>query len=106
MVQSVGMMIEANWRLMDNKKIIESLRRLYLGVHKDFFGYQDDGHPALFSISINFKVAQRKVINESLLPNLAPCRDTLDELKRQFDDDKREWGLGPINISYGINAAS
>ena len=66
-VQSVGRMINANWKIMDNSKIMESIRQLYNGVHADFFGYQDDGDLSLPSISVNFEVSMRKFINEDLL---------------------------------------
>lgn len=90
MVQSVGRMIDANWKIMDNSKIMESICQLYNGVHADFFGYQDDGDLSLPSISVNFEVSKRKFINESLLPDLAPYEGALHKLRLKFEEEEKE----------------
>jgi hypothetical protein len=90
MVQSVGRMIDANWKIMDNSKIMESIRQLHNGVHADFFGYQDDGDLSLPSISVNFEVSKRKFINEGLLPDLTPYERVLNKLRLKFEEEEKE----------------
>lgn len=94
-VQSVGRMIDANWKLMDNAKIIASIRDLYNGVHEAFFGYQDDGNPPLSSISVSFKVAKRKKISEHLLPDLSPYEKKLRKLRSIFEREEAEAARSP-----------
>ena len=89
-VQSVGRMIDANWKLMENSKIIVSIRQLYEGVHADFFGYEDDGQLRRSSISISFQVSTSKVINENLIPDLSPYEETLLKLRLEFEEDERQ----------------
>jgi hypothetical protein len=91
MVQSVGRMIDASWKIMENSQIMESIRQLYSGVHADFFGYQDDGKLSLPSITVKFEVSKRKLINADLLPDLAPYEVSLHELRLKFEDEEKEF---------------
>lgn len=95
MVQSVGRMVEANWKLMNNSDIIKSINALFDGIHEVFFGYQDDGDLLLGSISVVFCVSKRKHINAKLLPDLSPYKEQLDELRSEFERDEMECACTP-----------
>lgn len=99
-VQSVGRMIDANWKIMDNSKIIECIRQLYNGDHADFFGYQDDGNLDLSSISVDFEVSKRKFIHEGLLPDLAPYESVLNKLRLKFEKEEKKSRRSSVGVRF------